>query len=102
MRTPAWRQDWEDAWADVITNVKVEYDWQVVRLPDPTVVVTMDGGLVQHVMATKPCQVLVVDFDTEGTMDDVVQMPDGHDALLTWYHIKGGVQAQRFLETLPT
>lgn len=96
-----WRQDWEDAWVDVITNMKVEYDWKKFELPVPTVIVTVEGGLVQSVMATKPCHVLVVDFDTEGTQDEVVRMPDGNDALLNWHELRGSLEAENFLETLP-
>ena len=101
MRTQAWRHEWEDAWAAVITNVKVEFACEVFDLPDPIVVVTVEGGLVQDVMATKNCQVLVVDFDVEGTTDEVVQMEDGHDAVLNRYEVKGSTKAQRFLENLP-
>lgn len=93
--------EWDDAWADVITNMKVEYDWQVFKLPDPTVIVTMEGGMIQSVMATKPCQLVVVDFDTEGTTDDLVKMPDGNEAVLTRYNVRGSLAAENFLESLP-
>jgi hypothetical protein len=42
------------------------------------VVITMEGGLIQHVMAdTGEVQVMVLDYDTEGGSDERIQEFEG-------------------------
>jgi hypothetical protein len=43
------------------------------------VVITMEGGLIQHVMAdTEDVQVFVLDFDTEGGDDERIREFEGN------------------------
>ncbi|MDD2902238.1 MAG: hypothetical protein PHU44_07360 [Syntrophales bacterium] len=43
------------------------------------VVITMEGGLIQHVMAdTEDVQVFVLDFDTEGGDDERIKEFEGN------------------------
>jgi hypothetical protein len=43
------------------------------------VVITMEGGLIQHVMAdTEGIQVMVLDYDTEGGNDDRIKEFEGN------------------------
>lgn len=42
------------------------------------IVIIMDGGLPQAVIATRPTQALFIDFDIEGAEDDEL-MPTGRD-----------------------
>jgi hypothetical protein len=43
------------------------------------VVITMEGGLIQHVMAdTEDVQVMVLDFDTEGGDDERIREFEGN------------------------
>jgi hypothetical protein len=42
------------------------------------VVITMEGGLIQHIMAdTEDVQVMVLDFDTEGGDDERIKEFEG-------------------------
>jgi len=43
------------------------------------VVITMEGGLIQHVMSdTEDVQVMVMDFDTEGGDDERIRQFEGN------------------------
>ena len=43
------------------------------------VVITMEGGLIQHVMAdTEDVQVMILDFDTEGGDDERIKEFEGN------------------------
>lgn len=42
----------------------------------PRIVIVMDGGLVQQVLADRPVEVLVVDYDVDGAdLEDLTLMP---------------------------
>lgn len=46
----------------------------------PRVVITMEGGLIQHIMAdVEGVEVLVMDFDTEGGDDERIHQFEGND-----------------------
>ncbi len=57
------------------------------------IVVTMDGGLIQHISADRPqdIQVIIVDYDVEGTSDETVPVScsDGtsDEALISVYPV---------------
>lgn len=53
----------------------------------PRLTVTIDGGLLQTIEADTPgVEVCVIDFDIEGTQDEIRQAPDGNDALISvWF-----------------
>ena len=52
-----------------------------MNTPPPRIVITMEGGLVQAVLSNIAVDVLVIDYDTEGTTDPTVMIPqsDGTD-----------------------
>jgi hypothetical protein len=47
------------------------------------VVITMEGGLIQHIMAdTEDVQVMVLDYDTEGGDDERIKEFEGNPVYL--------------------
>lgn len=47
----------------------------------PTVIVNMDGGLIQDMSASQPVRLIVLDADTEGTTDDLSNI-DGEEVIV--------------------
>lgn len=42
------------------------------KVTAPAMIVTMDGGLIQHLCANMPIEVMVVDYDYEGATEDEI------------------------------
>lgn len=45
----------------------------------PGIVIVMEGGLIQDVVASSRMQVMVIDYDTEGTTNDITQVDQGDE-----------------------
>ena len=55
--------------------------------PPPTVAVVLEGGLVQCLTADRPHALppvtfVIIDYDTEGSTDDTVEVPQGNGDLV--------------------
>lgn len=49
-----------------------------VKLAAPKVVITMEGGVIQNVITSRPTKVAVIDYDTDGAVaDDLTPIPQG-------------------------
>ena len=56
--------------------------------PPPTVAVVLEGGLVQCLTADRPYDVppvtfVIIDYDTEETTEDIIEVPQGNGDLAT-------------------
>lgn len=70
-------------WIEGCLNCNTNHVEATVSISPPvTVVVDLDGGLVQNVTADGAATVLVVDFDIEGTTDDIVEIY-GEEAIVS-------------------
>jgi hypothetical protein len=54
-------------------------DSHELDLPAPRIVVIMEGGLLQDVLSTSPLSVAVIDYDTEGTSDELTAIPQDEE-----------------------
>lgn len=57
----------------------------------PRIVITMEGGLIQCVLADADVEILVIDYDTEGTTDPTAMIPQSNgtraEAVTTIYTV---------------
>lgn len=84
-------EDWREEIAAGDTRLGY-WEWVAHKIVDsgvevdpitPKIVLTLDGGLVQHVAADAPVEVLVLDVDTDGLVEeDLIDIKDqsGDDA----------------------
>lgn len=66
------------------------FNWaeESIEVPDAKVVVTVEGGLVQKIESSAPLEALVVDFDIEGTTNDLCEI-DGNLAIVSSWCLEG-------------
>ncbi len=54
-----------------------------VAVAEAKVVIVVQGGLVQNVVTSEPCKVVIIDYDVDGTMDDELVNVPQNDGTVT-------------------
>lgn len=62
-----WRELYS-AWRELQSEEGNYYSWQehTIEIPDPRIVITVEGGVVQSILSSVPADVLTIDYDVDG------------------------------------
>jgi hypothetical protein len=84
--------EWDSKLEEFIESQRANnnyYAWDThqVEVPDlkmPNIIVTVVGGLVSDVTSDSKCQVAVVDYDTDGTSNEISKIDDDDVLIDLW------------------
>jgi hypothetical protein len=63
-----WREEYSD-WREAEADAHRYYSRQehTIEIPDPRIVITVEGGVIQSILSSVPVDVLTIDYDVDGS-----------------------------------